>query len=136
MVRGARFAVALALAGCLQAQPSGPALGDCAIPPSGSWTFGEAGIGTCLAGPTDIRFVDLDGRMKLLVSNGDPYNNFASGSLLVIDWEGLDLSAGPRIPMDQVPAAATTLGGSRYLGQIGLVLDREDGTPLALVPAR
>jgi len=136
VVRGAGVAVALALCGCVQDKPLGPDLGACADAPDGAWTYGEAGIGTCLSGPADLRFVELGGSTRLLVSNADPYNNFASGSLLVIDWDQLDLETGGRLTMDSVSAASTTLGGTRYLGQIGVIQDRADGVPLALVPAR
>lgn len=126
-----------ALTGCLQDAPLGPDLGACADTPDRAFTFGEAGIGTCIAGPVDLRFVQIDGSPKLLVSNADPYQNYTSGSLLVIDWDALDLDNAPaRLPMDRVPASAAILDDDRYLGQIGLVLDRDDGTPLALVPSR
>lgn len=131
MPRAALPLLALALAGCTRVV--GTDFGPCAEPPPGAYTFGEVGIGTCLSGPTDLRFVERDGRTILLVANADPYYNHRSGSLLAIDFDALDMS----IPENRVDLVA---GGAadapRYLGQIGLVEDRIDRTDLALVPSR
>ncbi|MFK7930668.1 MAG: hypothetical protein AB8H79_20950, partial [Myxococcota bacterium] len=136
----------LMLSACIQPVGLGPDMGPCAAPPDGAYTFGEVGIGTCLAGPTDLQFARIDGKDWLLVSNSDPFENFSSGSLLVVDWDSVD----PTLPtqfMHTLDAASTTLprsnfdpdddlAGDRYLGSIGVVLDRPDGVPLALVPSR
>lgn len=121
------------LSGCLLDMGRGPELGACADIPDGAWTYGEAGIGTCLAGPTDVEFMEKDGQTFLLVSNADPYNDFSSGSLLVVDFDSIDLDA-PFNTMDGLSASAVPAG--RYLGQIGLVQNREDDAVLALVPSR
>lgn len=146
MVRGggkwivARPVLTLAVvlsSGCLQDQGLGPDVGACAGIPDRAFTFGEAEIGTCIAGPADLQFVQIDGATHLLVSNADPYQNYTSGSLLVIDWDALDLDTAPsRTLMDTVTAASNPLDNDRYMGQIGLILDRTDGLPLALVPSR
>lgn len=123
----------LALAGCLRDVGSGPELGDCADVPDGSYTYGEAGIGTCVSGPTDIRFAELGGKTYLIVANGDPYLNFATGSVLLIDWDSVDTTAR-ETTFDSLNAAAVAT--DRFLGGIGLVDDRPDGTPLLLVASR
>lgn len=123
----------LLLAGCLQTVGSGPDLGACSAPPDRPHTYGEIGIGTCLAGPTDLRFLDIDDRTYLAVSNADPYYSFTSGSLLLIDWASVDPTA-PVQYMDQLSAHAVQT--ERFLGTVQLVDDRPDGTPLLLVPTR
>lgn len=135
----------LSLSGCVQPMGLGPDLGDCADLPSGAFTFGEVGIGTCLASPSDLQFAEIDGQTWLVVANSDSYDNFDSGSLLVIDWSTVDTAVEVQ-RMSQVSAAATTLPrdaftgetdvSDRYLGAIGLVQDRPDGVPLALIPSR
>ncbi len=127
------FALALAVTGCVQTVPFGPELGPCADAPGGSYTYGEAGIGTCLAGPTDLQFFELDGRTFLAVANADPYYSFTSGSVLLIDWASIDPSV-PVQRLDQLDAIAVPT--DRFLGQMALVTDRPDGVPLLLVPTR
>ena len=79
------------LLACVQNIQS-PNLGDCAEYPTGSYDYGQVAIGTCLAGPSDMQFIDHDGDSKLLISNANPYLNFTTGSLLVLDWNAIDLS--------------------------------------------
>jgi DNA-binding beta-propeller fold protein YncE len=111
----------------------GPELGACADQPDRAFTFGEAGIGTCLSGPTDLQFVELDGKTWLAVANADPYLNFASGSVLMIDWDSVDTSAR-QATMDSL--TASSIATDRFVGGIGVVTDRPDGVPLLLVPSR
>lgn len=131
--------VALLAAGCLRDVPRGPELGDCAVYPDGVYSWGEVGIGTCLAGPVDVRFVEHDGRTLLAVSNADPYRAFQSGSVLLIDYDSVDLGRSTN-RMHELDAWALPLtddddgdgrGSNAYLGQIGVL----PGNRL-LVPSR
>jgi hypothetical protein len=91
----------LALNGCLVDMPPGPDLGPCAAVPEGVYGYGEAGIGTCLAGPADLVFFQQDGGTFLAVTNADPYRTFRSGSVLVLDWDTLvteHLAEPPEVP--------------------------------------
>jgi DNA-binding beta-propeller fold protein YncE len=92
-------AFALPLGGCLvDAAP--PFLGPCAVYPEGQYDYGEIGIGTCLAGPTDLRFLDHGGRAVLAVSNSNAFRDFSGGSVLFIDWESVDLDASRNLLSD------------------------------------
>ena len=79
-----RSALLLLAAACVQQPGLGPDLGECADVPDAPYTFGEAGIGTCLAGPVDAQFHVRDGLTYLTVTNADPFRTFSSGSLLEI----------------------------------------------------
>ena len=67
-----------------------PYLGDCAQHPDGDYDFGQIGIGRCIAGPADLRFIQDAGTTKLLIANSNPYLNFETGSLLVVEWDSID----------------------------------------------
>lgn len=116
---------ALAWSGCIREVGRGPDLGPCAEPPAGNYTYGEIGIGRCLAGPTDVRFVEQDGQTWLAVTNADPYLSFTSGSLLMIDFSSIDLSTG-RNPISEVEAYAVPtdrfVGGLAWLPERALML--------------
>lgn len=127
----------LLMAACLLDEPRGPELGACAEAPDGVYTFGEVGIGTCLAGPSDVRFVNAQGTDWILVANADPYHSFTSGSLLAIDVASvLDHPAGARLTMDQLTAHA--LPTSAFIGEIGVdgerVLLADRNSPDAVDP--
>ncbi len=113
--------VALVMAGCIEPIAT-PDLGPCADAPDGTYTYGEVGIGTCLAGPADVRFFQADGATWLGVVNADPYRNFASGSLLLVDWDSVDFGSR-RNTMDQLDAVALPMDA--YVGGLGYVPDRE-----------
>ncbi|TNE89528.1 MAG: hypothetical protein EP330_10990 [Deltaproteobacteria bacterium] len=115
------------LSGCLVERGLGPDVGACADYPEGSYAYGEIGIGTCLAGPTDLQFIERDGRTYLAVTNSDPFRSYSGGSVLLVDWESIDTSRG-RVLMDEVDAYA--LATDPYLGQIGISGD------LLLVPSK
>lgn len=131
--------LACVCSGCVQEVGLGPDLGACADLPGGSYRFGEAGIGTCIAGPTDIVFFEQDGRSWLAVSNADPQRNFLSGSVLVVDWASVATvidetwaQAGrvspPRVQMSQIEAVGLPIidddngdgdGENAWLGGMG-----------------
>jgi DNA-binding beta-propeller fold protein YncE len=120
----------LALAGgCVQSTGRGPDVGDCANYPEGSYTWGEIGIGTCLAGPTDLTFLERDGKTWLVVSNADPYLNFASGSILLVDIASINLAQREN---SLGSLAAHALPELRFPGSLGLLEERG----LLLVPDR
>ena len=91
-----------------------PEMGECALSPDVSFDFGEAGIGTCLSGPNDLLFLQKDNKTQLVVSNSNPYLNFTTGSVLMIDWEGVD-TTNPLQFMHELDANAfpvDSFGGS------------------------
>ncbi|HMV66147.1 MAG TPA: hypothetical protein PKA64_04810, partial [Myxococcota bacterium] len=81
--------LALLLPGCVLDVGLGPDLGACADYPDGPYTFGEAGIGTCLAGPSDLQFYTGLGGTWLAVTNADPFHNYLTGSLLLISMRDI-----------------------------------------------
>jgi DNA-binding beta-propeller fold protein YncE len=95
------------------------------------YTFGQVGIGTCLAGPADIQFLETPEGTRLLVSNADPYYNFSGGSLLLLDWDAIDLTV-PRNDVTELAPAALAL--DRFNGGIGVIQTREPA--LAIVTNR
>ncbi|MCO4743233.1 MAG: hypothetical protein KC912_00500 [Proteobacteria bacterium] len=119
--------VLLLLSGCLLDSGLGPEVGECAEYPDGAYTYGEIGIGTCMAGPTDIRFIERDGQTFLAVANSDPYQTFMGGSVLLLDWDSLDLSATRNPTSTLTASAADTVP---FLGQIAVADDT------LLIPSR
>ncbi len=115
----------------------GPDLGNCADVPDGVYTYGDIGLGTCLAGPVDLAFFEQDGGTYLAVSNADPYRNFVTGGVVVLDWEALATSieesvTPPRLDMADVRAWSLPIfddddgdgqGSNPFLGQIGRIAD-------------
>ncbi len=114
--------ILLSLAACLQNVGPGPDVGACATYPDGTWSYGDIGIGTCLAGPTDLAFIDTDdGRTLLAVANGDPFLTFTTGSLLLVDLASIDLTNGKNT-LDSI--GATAIDGDRYAAGLGWLQDR------------
>lgn len=96
--------LALALQGCVESQPL-PFVGDCAVYPDGVYEYGQIGVGTCLAGPASLTF--LDGGSVLAVTNANPFLDFTGGSLLSLDLALLDESEGRNLVTDLAPAAVS-----------------------------
>ena len=119
------------LTACISPAQLGPDLGKCSVPKAGLHTYGEVGIGTCLAGPADVQFYEADGKTWLMVTNADPYRNFRNGSLLAIDMDSVDLEVDRNF-MHDLTAHALPL--DPYVGGIGLATDREP--PIAVVASR
>ncbi len=128
----ATLALAGALAGCVIDDPL-PDLGACADTYGQDiFEYGQVGIGTCLAGPTDIRIVphpDDPDDFFLLVTNSNFEVNFAEGSLLAIPYSGIDPSRETNylhevgaiaLPVPEFPAASALSTDGRY----ALVSDR------------
>jgi DNA-binding beta-propeller fold protein YncE len=110
------------LTGCVVNVADGPYVGECAAYPDGVYTYGEIGIGTCLAGPTDVQFIEIEGRPWLVVVNADPFINFGVGSSLLIDFESLDLTKRRNL-MHEISAYAHEM--DRYVGAVAHLADRE-----------
>lgn len=132
-------AVVAAASGCIIDAERGPDLGACAVVPDGVYKWGDVGIGSCIAGPTDLRFVELDGTTYLAVSNADPYRSFRTGSVLLIDYDAIDRTL-PKNFLHELPTFAVEIaddddgdGSSEtaMLGQIGVLPDGR-----LLVPGR
>jgi len=83
-------AISLSLTGCLVSQAP-PFVGSCAVYPDGVYEYGQIGIGTCLATPSDIGFIERDGELYLMVSNANAFRDFDSGSVTFVDWSSIDL---------------------------------------------
>jgi hypothetical protein len=140
----APLAAAALLAGCVSEDPL-PELGDCAVVPEGTgwYEYGELGIGTCLASPSDLRVVAdprNDDNHYLLVLNSNTRNNFTQSSLLSIDASSIDETCSVNglhelttdvLPfqifgsrMDRDPASGLTLVTNRH--SAGVLGDRTD----------
>lgn len=127
--RGAGVLLLLSLVGCIVEAPL-PELGDCAVYPDGIYDYGEIGIGTCLSGPTELRFVEDDsGDWTMLVTNANPNLNFTGGSLLAIPWSEIDLSTGRNV-ISEMDVVAQDLGS--FAGPLSIV----DSQDLAMVGVR
>ncbi len=96
-IRLRRASLVLSLAslgwGCIQQEPL-PVLGECSEAPADRWyEYGEAGVGSCLASPSDLRVVP-DPRDPsnhfILVANSNIRGNYTGGSLLAIDASSID----------------------------------------------
>lgn len=126
----ALFALGLGLGGCLK-DGTPPDPGKCSLGPPGAdvWTWGEIRIGTCLSGPADMQFFERDGSTYLALTNANPYLDFATGSLLVIDWASIDPATDLHL-MHDVRAGAIPMDD--YVGGFGILAEREQ----ALVTGR
>lgn len=119
--------IALLLFACSQDAPL-PWVGDCAEYPKGVYDYGQIGIGSCLSGPTDLRFTDTeDGEPVLLVANSNPYQNFRGGSLLAIPWSSVDLGIEKNL-VHELDAGSVNLpsfaGGFDMQGELGIIASR------------
>ena len=117
----------LSLLACVK-QDGRPDLGDCAVYPDGAYTYGEIGIGTCLAGPVAFHFAGSEDDPSLLVVNANPYLNFTGGSVLSLRWNDLDRASGRNLVTDLEPAAVA-------LPSFASAIDVDD-QGLGLVPVR
>lgn len=106
-------------------------MGPCATPPEGIYAFGEIGIGTCLAGPTDLTFFEQDGSTWLAVSNSNPSLIFETGSVLLIDWSSVDLGRDENL-LHELDAHALPI--ESFLG--GVAYHADELKEILLVPGR
>lgn len=87
--------------------------------PDGVYEYGQIGIGTCLAAPVDLAFLD-DGR--LAVANANSFGDFTGGSLLTLDVS--TVGAGRTLVTDLAPAAVdlpSFAGAMAVIPEHGLV---------------
>lgn len=107
---------ALAAGACTARPIELPRVGDCAAFSDTTLTYGEIGIGTCLAGPTDARFLATPQGTFLYVVNSDPFRTFASGSVLVLDAD--TLTRAGEATVDSLAVAALPI--EKYAGRFAL----------------
>jgi len=124
--------LALVVPACvLDASP--PDLGECSEPPDAvGWEYGEVGIGTCIASPSDMRVrpdPESPDNHFLLVANSNARSNFIGSSVLSIDASSIDLSC-PVNGMHEVAATALTM--QEFAGRF----DFDDVTGMALLTNR
>ncbi|MEE2828505.1 MAG: hypothetical protein VX498_04915 [Myxococcota bacterium] len=91
------FGVIALLAGSCVVELGPPDLGPCSLPPDGrvSWEYGEVGVGSCLASPSDLRVLpdpEDPSNYFLVVANSNSRSNFTGSSLLSIDGSSIDLA--------------------------------------------
>ncbi len=129
------------VAGCLRDVPL-PNPGACADLPDGVYEYGQMRIGTCLAGPTDLAF--LDGGRVLAVSNANPWKDFTGGSALFLDlstveWDNGRNVIGPdasRDPTASVPGADGVVARAVALPSFAGAMALADPHDLLLVTNR
>jgi predicted GH43/DUF377 family glycosyl hydrolase len=115
----------LLIVGCVR-DASLPFVGECAEYPDTVYTQGQIGIGSCIAGPTSLRFVGDEDQPILLVGNANPYLIFDGGSLLAIPWANVDLLTERNLvhTLDpsaiDVPNFASPLAVHNELGLMGI----------------
>ena len=65
------------------------------LPDASGYEYGQVGVGTCLASPSDLRVrpdpLDLGENHFLFVVNSNSRSNFSGSSLLSIDASTIDL---------------------------------------------
>lgn len=106
---------------CVQDAPV-PYVGACADYPDGVYEYGEIGIGTCLAGPSDLRMLS-DGHTVAL-TNANPWLNFSGGSLWTLDLDALDLGAGRNL-VSELGSAVGAMDLPNFAGSLAYVEEQE-----------
>ena len=109
-----RLSFLVLFAACVESAPP-PFVGDCADYPSGSYEYGQIGIGTCLAGPADVEVLGD----RLLISNANPWGDFTGGSLLSLDLAALPLDGDTHLvgELDPVAIPLPSLMGDMALAE-------------------
>lgn len=133
--QGGLLAVAAAaslLAGCVQSAGL-PDLGECAdLPDTNLYEYGQIGIGTCLASPSDLQ-VRPDPRDPanyfVVAVNSNAYSNFSGSSVLAIDASTIDLTC-PVNGLHEVEAFS--LGMQEFAGRLAV----DEARNLGLLSAR
>jgi hypothetical protein len=116
---------------CVQTVSNGPDLGPCAVYPDEAYAYGQAGIGSCLAGPSDLQFVDGPDGRYLIVVNADPFRLFESGSILSIPVSELSTDEAI-IPTTELNSTSLTM--EHFLGRFALF--GGPGSYVGLMPSR
>jgi len=113
------------LAGCVRDAPL-PNPGACASPPEGIYEYGQIGIGTCLAAPADLAF--LDGGRVLAITNANAWKDFTGGSALFLDLDTVDWTLGRNVisaPEGGEGVAAKALDLPSFSGDMALAAPRD-----------
>ncbi len=108
------------LPACIESRPL-PFVGDCASYPSGTYEYGQIGIGTCLSAPADIIPLATDGQFAVV--NANAWGDYTGGSVSVIDLANVDESLG-RQTMTAIGTTAVdlpSLSGAATLVDDGLL---------------
>ncbi|MCO4771966.1 MAG: hypothetical protein KDA24_18185 [Deltaproteobacteria bacterium] len=118
--------------GCVQ-NAALPALGDCAVTPEGGlYEFGQIGVGTCLASPSDLQVLpdpqDPTNHFVMVV-NSNAYSNFEGSSVLTIDASTIDLTC-PANGLHEV--SAFSLEMQEFAGRMAI----DEARGLGLMSAR
>ncbi len=92
---------------CISDAPR-PFVGDCADYPDGTYDYGQIGVGSCLAGPVDLRWFESGGETWLAVTNSNPFLDFASSSVATLPLGGLPLDGG-ELTMSEAGAAGVEI---------------------------
>jgi len=104
-------------------------LGECAEYPEGAFDYGQVDIGTCLAGPTALAWIEhpsgIAGESLLVVANANPFQDFTGGSLLAIDGAGVPQDGSTRL-MHELSADGLAAAASlpSFAGGLAWVEDR------------
>ena len=125
------MSLVLLLVACVTDAPQ-PYVGECAEYPDGFYDYGAIGIGSCLSGPIDLAWItdpdDAAGAV-LLVTNSNPFLDFATSSVVTIPLDGVPLTGGEVTVSEaggagiSIPNFASSMAVSETLG-------------LAVVPSR
>ncbi|MCB9744938.1 MAG: beta-propeller fold lactonase family protein [Alphaproteobacteria bacterium] len=114
----------LTLMGCRQTSLP-PYVGDCADYPDEIYDYGDIGVGTCLAGPTELRWItdpSDPSREVLLVGNANPWLDFSGGSVLALDLTDRELD-GSDVLVSEVARSALPIDG--FPGAIEIIPERD-----------
>ncbi len=111
--------ILLSLIACKQPSPL-PYVGECAEYPEGVYDFGQIGIGSCLAGPVAMEW--LDGGARLAVGNANPFLDFTGGNVVTLDMGAVALDGGTSLTHEVVEGV---LGMESFPGDLELVPDRD-----------
>ena len=122
------LSVACTFVGCVEPMEL-PVVGECADVPEGTYEYGQIGIGSCIATPADVQFIEQGDDWVLAVSNANAFRDYDSGSVLFIDWNDIDLTVGKNLVSDLRTAAVSL---PHFPGTIASVPERD----LVVVPVR
>lgn len=107
------------LVGCVETD-AGPRVGECAVYPDTQYGFGDIGIGSCLAAPADLAFVEREGSPWLAIANADAFRTFSGGSVLMLDWAAIEERLGERdVLVHELPSF--TIETESFISSLGWI---------------
>jgi len=119
------------LLSCVQPLPL-PYVGECAEYPEGVYDFGEIGVGSCLAGPMSMTWIEHPTQADswvLLVPNANPYLDFTGGNVVALDLSGVTLDGTTHLVHE---VASSALDMPSFPSHAALIPERD----LLAVPNR